>query len=60
MGGGHARGVWLTHGQWHVGIGPSSKGSQECGMQVGALHKKGCIEPYREAQGKVGGQGGYS
>jgi hypothetical protein len=26
-------------------------------MQVGVSHKKGCIGPYHEAQGKVGGQG---
>jgi hypothetical protein len=34
VGGGHARGVWLTHGQWHMGVGPSSKGSQKCGSQA--------------------------
>jgi hypothetical protein len=26
-------------------------------MQVGVSHKKGCIRPYCEAQGQVGGQG---
>ncbi len=40
-----------------MGVGPSSKGSQKCGMQVGVSHQKGCIRPYREAEGKVGGQG---
>jgi hypothetical protein len=44
----------MANGTWEFVPLPKDHKS---GMQVGVSHKKGCIRPYREAQGKVGGQG---
>ncbi len=47
-------GSLMANGTWELLPLPKDRKS---GMQVGVSHKKGCIGPYREAQGKVGGQG---